>query len=162
MSKHESVGKSDEWYTPKYIFDALGCKFDMDVCAPVSLEYVKTPTNTFLTNRSLEREWKGFVWLNPPFGGRNGIIPWLDKIYQHGAGIALTPDRTSCPWWQNIVTKADVHMQVRDKIKFINEYGESGKQPSNGTTLFAFGAEAVSALLNAQRNNLGVVFTQLL
>lgn len=93
---HEQLGKSDEWYTLKYIFDALGCIFDMDVCCPASLEHVKTPTGTYLHNNSLEREWKGFVWMNPPFGGRNGIVPWLDKIYDHGNGIALTPDRTSC------------------------------------------------------------------
>ena len=36
----------------------------------------------------------------PPFGGRNGIVPWLDKFFAHGNGIALTPDRTSAPWWR--------------------------------------------------------------
>jgi hypothetical protein len=32
---HESTAnESKEWYTPKYIFDALGQQFDMDVCSP--------------------------------------------------------------------------------------------------------------------------------
>lgn len=31
---HEAAGKSDEWYTPKYIFDALNTWFDLDVAAP--------------------------------------------------------------------------------------------------------------------------------
>lgn len=31
MSKWENTGISDEWYTPKYIFDALNCQFDLDV-----------------------------------------------------------------------------------------------------------------------------------
>ena len=30
MSHWEATGKSDEWYTPKYIFDALGAEFDLD------------------------------------------------------------------------------------------------------------------------------------
>lgn len=155
---HEAIGKSNEWYTPKYIFDALECVFDMDVCAPISLEHVKTPTDTFLTNRSLGRDWKGFVWMNPPFGGRNGIIPWLNKLADHGNGIALTPDRTSAPWWQDICARADAHLQVRNKIKFIDEFGEEGKQPGNGTTLFAFGDEAVKALSTADQNGLGLLF----
>jgi hypothetical protein len=40
--------------------------------------------------------------MNPPFGGRNGLAPWLDKFFANGNGIALTPDRTSAPWWQDM------------------------------------------------------------
>ncbi len=29
----EGQGKSDEWYTPKSIFDALGLTFDLDPCS---------------------------------------------------------------------------------------------------------------------------------
>jgi hypothetical protein len=35
MAAYEAAGESDEWYTPKYIFDALGLRFDLDVAAPV-------------------------------------------------------------------------------------------------------------------------------
>lgn len=30
MEHEPSIGLSDEWYTPKHIFDALGEKFDLD------------------------------------------------------------------------------------------------------------------------------------
>ena len=30
MSIWEGPGKSDEWMTPKYVFDALGCTFDLN------------------------------------------------------------------------------------------------------------------------------------
>jgi hypothetical protein len=34
MALHEqSVGATDEWFTPPYVFDALGCEFDMDVAS---------------------------------------------------------------------------------------------------------------------------------
>ena len=37
MSLHERcVGATDEWYTPPYVFDAMGCVFDMDVASPGS------------------------------------------------------------------------------------------------------------------------------
>jgi hypothetical protein len=158
---HEALGKSDEWYTPKYIFDALDCRFDMDVCAPISSDYITVPTNIFIVRESLTEKWDGFVWMNPPFGGRNGIIPWLNKLADHGNGIALTPDRTSAPWWQDICAKADAHLQVRNKIKFIDPNGHEGKQPSTGTTLFAFGEQAVLALIKAQENKLGTAFKKI-
>lgn len=161
MAQHETLGKSDEWYTPKYVFDALDTMFDLDVAAPFDVDKVFTPTKYYLCDQSLEVEWHGFVWMNPPFGGRNGLIPWLDKLYKHGNGIALTPDRTSAPWWQDTAKKADAHLQVDGKIKFVSGNGTNNKQPSNGTTLFAFGEQGVQALLNAQKNGLGLVFQRI-
>ena len=38
MGHWEGVGKSDEWYTPKYIFDALGVIFDLDVARPANAD----------------------------------------------------------------------------------------------------------------------------
>jgi hypothetical protein len=35
MALHEqSVGASDEWYTPPHVFGALGCGFDTDAASP--------------------------------------------------------------------------------------------------------------------------------
>ena len=34
MSAWERPGKSDEWHTPKYIFDAMAVTFDLDVASP--------------------------------------------------------------------------------------------------------------------------------
>lgn len=158
MAHYEKIGKTDEWYTPKYIFDVLGCHFDVDVASPIARKYINVPANYFICKDSLISEWNGFVWMNPPFGGRNGIVPWMDKIYKHGNGIALTPDRTSCPWWQNAAKKSDAHLQIAGKVKFIDIYGNVGTKPSNGTTLFAYGEKAVSALLKAQENELGITF----
>lgn len=158
---HENIGISDEWYTPEYVFKALGCQFDLDVSAPFDISKIYVPAKKYISSSSLELEWSGFVWMNPPFGGRNGIVPWLDKIHKHGNGIALTPDRTSCPWWQDTARKSDAHMQIDGKIKFIDETGNLGKQPSTGTTLFAFGSKAVEALVNAQNNGLGIVFKKI-
>jgi hypothetical protein len=35
VAAYEAAGESDEWYTPRYIFDALGERFDLCVAAPV-------------------------------------------------------------------------------------------------------------------------------
>ena len=62
----KSANSTDEWYTPKEIIDALG-EFDLDPCAPVSPLY-KTASIMYNKNDDgLKQEWKGRVWLNPPY-----------------------------------------------------------------------------------------------
>lgn len=154
MSHWETSGQSDEWYTPDYIFDALGCIFDLDVAAPKN-SAPHVPCRYWLHEKSLETDWSGFVWMNPPFGGRNGLVPWLRKFIEHGNGIALTPDRTSAPWWQQMAKNADAVLFLDGKVRFIRPDGSEGKSPSNGTTLFALGDRGVSALARASRHGLG-------
>lgn len=156
MSYWESDGKSDDWWTPSFIFDALECRFDMDVAAPVEGPR-HVPCDAWIYERSLETDWKGLVWGNFPFGGRNGLVPWLDKFFAHGNGIALTPDRTSAPWWQDAAKKADAVLFIDGKVKFERPDGSLGKSPSNGTTLFAAGNEGHMALKRAQANGLGIM-----
>lgn len=148
MSVWESLGKSDEWYTPKYIFDALGCCFDMDVAHPRN-HITHVPCNDFRHFGSLSAEWRGFVWMNPPFGGRNGIVPWLDKFFDHGDGIALMPDRTSAPWFQDAARKANALLFISPKVKFERPDGRVGKSPNCGTVLMSAGSRGRSALMRA-------------
>lgn len=156
MALHEqSVGKTDEWYTPPHVFEAMGVRFDMDVASPGEYLTPWIPAETFHTFKSLERGWRGFVWMNPPFGARNGLEPWLRKFFAHGDGVALTPDRTSAPWWQDYAPKADAILFVRKKIKFIGADGQPGRSPAQGTTLMAVGERGVQALRNAATAGLG-------
>lgn len=159
MSSWENIGATDEWYTPRYIFDALGERFDLDVAAPVD-GGPNVPADEWHESDSLSRPWWGFVWMNPPFGGRNGLVPWLDRFFEHGSGISLTPDRTSAPWWQEANRKADAVLFISGKVKFIRPDGSEGKSPGTGTTLFASGERAVSSLLRAQSASLGVVMVK--
>jgi len=156
MSHWETNGRSDEWYTPKYVFDALGCAFDLDP-ANAAIGGAHVPCRESFGNAGLERPWHGFVWLNPPFGGRNGLVPWLTKFFKHGDGIVLTPDRTSAPWWQDAASEAEAILFVSGKIKFERPDGSIGKSPSTGTTLFGIGDRAEGALLAAAEAGLGIL-----
>lgn len=157
MSAWEALGATDEWFTPRYIFDALGETFDLDV-AGAPHEHQCVPTRGWLASCGLEADWRGFVWMNPPFGGRNSIGPWLNKFFEHGDGIALTPDRTSAPWFREAWPKATAVMFL-PKVKFIRPDGSLGKQPGNGTALWASGHRAFAALIRAERAGLGIMAT---
>lgn len=158
MSAYEqSAGASDEWYTPPYVFDALGVEFDLDVAHP-GLDVVDwIPAAQVYTSEALQRVWFGEIWMNAPFGRRNGLEPWLDKFFSHGRGIALTPDRTSAPWWQRYAAHATLVLFVSPKVKFIRPDGSRGEQPGTGTTLLGIGPVAENALVRADMLGLGVV-----
>lgn len=158
MSHWETTGASDEWYTPAYVFEALGERFDLDVAHPGDATCC-VPAARWLTSGgagALAHDWHGFVWMNPPFGGRNALEPWLTKFFEHGNGIALTPDRTSAPWFWGAWQKCDRALFTR-KIRFIRPDGSQGVSPSNGTCLFAAGDRAVAALERAAAAGLGIL-----
>ena len=158
MSYWSMPGASDEWYTPAYVFDALDVIFDVDVASPPRSTHVRCRAR--LSAGALEADWAGFVWMNPPFGGRNGLVPWLGKFFAHGNGVALTPDRTSAPWWQDAARRADAMLFTARKIKFERPDGSLGKSPGDGTCLFAAGPSGVAALRNAERTGLGLLLAK--
>ena len=81
---HETaVGNSVEWFTPAWVFDALGAAFDLDPCTP-GVEHTHVPAAhgyTLPTNDGLRDPWCGNVWVNPPYG--RGINRWLDRCANH-------------------------------------------------------------------------------
>jgi DNA N-6-adenine-methyltransferase Dam len=158
MALHEqSVGATDEWYTPPYIFNALRCSFDLDVASPGRDKVPWIPAVERFTEHGLGRPWHGFVWMNPPFGGRNGLVPWLEKFRDHGNGICLVPDRTSAPWWQSWARTMELVLFVAPKIKFIGADGKPGASPAQGTCLGGLGQGAREPLWRAAADGLGVL-----
>lgn len=142
----KSVGESDEWYTPPCIFEAIGLLFDIDVAAPAKSHW--TPAKNFFTKEDdgLMQDWYGTVWMNPPFGGRNGHVPWLEKFINHGDGIALLAARTSAGWFHDWIPRADAVLFPRGKTKFIRPDGSIGKSPGSGVVLIAMGEKSCRAL----------------
>lgn len=154
MSAWEANGKSDEWYTPPEVFEALGCEFDLDVAGAVG---ANVPARGAIFSDSLESQWHGFVWMNPPYGGRNTKGPWMDKFIRHGNGIALVPDRTSAPWFQDALPFMDAVLFTAGKIKFLRPDGTRGESPGNGTALMAMGLQGEIALMRAAACGFGLL-----
>jgi hypothetical protein len=160
VSLHEqSAGASSEWRTPQYVFTKLGCEFDLDVASPGAEHVPWIPANHHLTRNSLTLSWgDAFCWMNAPFGGRMGLVPWLMRFFTHpGGGIALVPDRTSCPWFQEFVPRSDLVLFIAPKIKFLDADGTPGRSPAQGTVLCARSERACEALKRAAKAALGVL-----
>lgn len=150
MAEHEpSIGATDDWYTPPEIFDALGVTFDLDPCSPGRGHWVPARSIYTKDDDGLAQAWHGLVWMNPPFGGRNGHVPWLAKFFAHGNGIGLARAYTSSGWWHDWMPKADAIVFPRGKTKFIRPDGSVGKSPGHGVALFASGVAASHILMAA-------------
>lgn len=156
MAIHETKGKSDEWYTPKYIFDAMNVIFDLDVAHPKIETCV--PAKSIITENSLEKDWQGFIWMNPPWCSTKDKKKWIDKFIEHGNGVALMPDSTSADWWQYLAHNSYSVLFTNTRVKFIKPDGTTGDNPANGTCLFAIGQKAIKALRQAEENGLGKMF----
>lgn len=150
MAEHEpTVGATDEWYTPKYIFDALGLTFDLDPCSPGPDHWVPAKKVFTSMDNGLLQPWSGLVWMNPPFGARNGHVPWLQRFISHGNGVGCVRAYTSSGWWHEYLPNVDIIIFPKGKTKFIRPDGSIGKQPGHGVALFSIGTLANTALINS-------------
>lgn len=155
---HESQSaETVEWYTPRWLIDAIGIHYDIDVCSPGAAKTsIPADLHYTVTEDGLASPWTGTVWCNPPYGRETAI--WMKKLADHGDGIALVFARTDTAWFQAAASRATAVCFLAGRIKFID--GRTGKpslgSPGSGSALLAFGLKAASALTAA---NLGVTLT---
>ena len=147
MGEHEpSIGQSDDWYTPPEIFAALRLTFDLDPCSPGASHWVPARHVFTKAEDGLKRPWKGLVFVNPPYGGRNGHVPWLIKFLEHGNGVAIFRAYTSAAWFHEYAILTETMLFPRGKTKFIRPDGTVGMAPGHGVVLLGMGSAANEAL----------------
>jgi hypothetical protein len=132
---------SNDYWTPKWIFDALNIEFDLDVaCPPEGPMY--TPAKKWYTQETdgLSSPWFGRVWMNPPFSKAK---PWADKFINHGNGICLMAFSKSY-WFEQMWNEAPaiclppIHMEFVQGGIFIPVF------------MAAFGDDCVEALKTSE------------
>lgn len=149
MEHETAAGATDEWYTPGWVFHHLGEVFDLDPCHPgYGVEACPVRTGKIYTKADdgLTKAWKGFVFMNPPFGRRNGQVPWLKKFFEHRNGVAIVRAYTSAAWFHDWMHLSDMILFPRGKTKFVRPDGSLGRQPGSGVVMIGVGGRAVNAL----------------
>lgn len=137
----QNVG--DEWYTPKWLFDALGLHFDIDVCSPIDATHVNVPYNFRYTilDDGLKQPWQGTVWCNPPYSDSE---PWANKMIEHNDGILLTHVPMNA-LWASKVWQSCRGLRLFQAMEFVRPDG-SPERPGYWLMIAAFGEEAHRAL----------------
>ena len=142
-SHQKTIGKTQNWITPKFIIDALGV-FDLDPCAAYPRPWSCAKKN--YTKGGLEKPWSGRVWLNPPFH-RYQVARWIEKLANHGCGIALIHARTETEWFEPIWRKAHSILFLSDRLYFHDPDGKRAEANSGAPAcLVAFSAGDTTSL----------------
>lgn len=114
-------GTSDDYYTPPYIFEALGVTFDMDVSAPPGgVPWIPARRSIDVIEDGLATPWEGLVWCNPPY---SDPTPWIDKFIAHAHGLMLvqiSKSQSVRRLWQS----ADGILVMQPDLKFQTGGGE--------------------------------------
>lgn len=141
------VNEGDEWYTPRWLFNALGIQFSVDVCAPLDQTFSSVPADRHLTieDDGLSRSWEGTVWCNPPYSKPE---PWARRLIHHGDGLLLTHMPMNAGWCVDVWEACDA-IRLFQAMEFVRPDGTS-QRPGYWLQLAAFGPVATSALARLQ------------
>lgn len=105
--------KSDHWSTPSHVYEDLNKEFlfDYDPC-PLQSDDIT----------SLLKEWRGAVFINPPYSNiYNFIEKGLIELKKGNATVCvyLLPSRTGTKWWHDhVIPYAKEVRFIRGRLKF--------------------------------------------
>jgi site-specific DNA-methyltransferase (adenine-specific) len=136
--------KSDEWTTPKWLFDWLDSKFCFTLDAAATRENALCKKYFTIADNGLEKEWvRERVWLNCPY---SQIGAWMNKCayeVRNGCPLvcALVPARTDTKWWHAAVMQADHVHFIKGRLKFGDG---TGSAPFPSALVFWFGLKGIA------------------
>lgn len=157
---HSARAGTDTWLTPPHIIEALG-PFQLDPCAaPSPRPWPTADRHIELPEDGLAAEWDGRVWCNPPYGAVTWA--WLDKLADHGSGIALIFARTETAGFVRTVwQRAHAVLFLHGRLFFHRADGSRAAHNSGAPScLVAYGAADAERLRTAAAE-LGGTFVSL-
>jgi hypothetical protein len=148
-SHQTTVGRSQVHCTPKWLLDRLG-EFDLDPAAADPRPWDCARISISKADDGLSQPWPAGarVFLNPPFN-RYEVGRWIERLAEHGHGIALLHARCEAAWFEPIWKSASGILFMADRIYFHRPDGS--RQPANSgapPVLVAFGAQDLICLRN--------------
>jgi len=143
---HNSV--ENEWYTPsKYIEAARTVMGSIDLdpaSCELAQETVQAGQYFTIDDNGLTKEWRGNVWLNPPYS-KESIGLFAAKLVEETANlsqaIVLVNNATDTHWFHQIAKVAMAMCFVRGRIKFNDKTGTPSNSPVQGQVFIYVGGE---------------------
>lgn len=139
----------DEWYTPEVVIDVVRATMggiDLDPASnPVANAVVKASEIFTQADDGLAQEWRGRVFLNPPYSGKATKAHWIDKLaqdYQAGhieQACLVCPIDFSPRWGDAIREFATAICPSVGNYKFWKGNDENAKPQGVGSMLVYFG-----------------------
>jgi phage N-6-adenine-methyltransferase len=140
-------GGQNEWYTPSEYIKAAKNVFgtiDLDpASSDIANKTVKAKTYYTKQDNGLEKEWRGNVWMNPPYSS-NLIIQFVDKLSQSfesgdvKSAIVLVNNATETRWFGKLIKQASAVVFTSGRVKFLDPQGSPGA-PLQGQAIVYLG-----------------------
>ena len=137
---------NDEWLTPPEIVKSLG-EFDLDPCQPINPPFFHAENGFNINDDGYAQDWSKFnrIWCNPPYGRET--FKWLDKLADHGNGIALIFARTeTIGFHESVWNKASGVFFFKGRLKFHYVTGEKGGTANAPSCLVIYGEDNLNAV----------------
>lgn len=139
---------NNEWYTPpEYIAAAreLMGGIDLDPASCEIANKIVTADKFFsIEEDGLKQEWRGRIWMNPPYAS-NLIGQFASKLVSEvRAGnvtqaCVLVNNATETRWFQEMTAESVAVCFVQGRIKFIDKNGITSGTPLQGQAILYFG-----------------------
>jgi hypothetical protein len=136
---------NNEWYTPADYIEAarevMG-SIDIDPASnDIAQETVKAAVYYTAETNGLDKEWRGNVWMNPPYAS-DLIGKFIDKLVGElpniEQAIVLVNNATETEWFGKLISRANAVCFPRSRVKFYMPDGKTGA-PLQGQAVIYFG-----------------------
>ena len=129
-----------EWETPQDFFDTLDREFNFTLDACANNENKKCQDYIPPEIDSLKSEWKGIIWLNPPY--TKEIYKWIKKAYESSQDgntvVVLMQGRSSdTKGWHDYIMKASEIRYIKGRLAF-GLHGKTYNAPHMSCIIIVF------------------------
>ena len=132
---------NQEHYTPVRFTDSARVvmgSIDLDPASNiVANEWIKASTFYTKENQGLDKEWRGNVWMNPPYDSKS-LKPLIDKLLHESIeqAVVLTNNNTDTKNGQRLLQWASAICLVSGRVRFIKPDGSENKSPLQGQIIY--------------------------
>jgi len=115
--------KSNEWETPKYVFNYLDNEFNFTLDAAATKDNWLISDYFTPEDDALTKDWSAYksIWCNPPYGRL--ISKFIQKGYEESLKgctvVFLIPARVDTKWWHEYCSKGEVRF-IKGRLSFNN------------------------------------------
>ncbi len=155
LTKGAHVGHSTgefEWYTPKEIIEAarkLMKTIDVDpASSSLANQIVKATIYYTIEDNGLNQEWRGNVWMNPPYS-QPLVTQFCNLLVEKyimsevNQACVLVNNATETEFYQNMMKHCEAICFIKSRVKFIDKEGNSTGTPLQGQTILYFGDNVI-------------------